>query len=115
MYNKTINLEAYYKTAMIGKKIKTKINLSTLSQSVKNDILYYVIYASVVCTLRKKEITFADLINFNLESLNDYIISKCTDLVYEKYSEEGNSSRVAKSPNFISQIDKAIEQKNYLQ
>lgn len=114
LYNKTINLEAYYKTAMIGRKIKTRINLSALSLSVKNDILYYVIYASIVCILRKKEITFTDLINFNLELLNDDIISKCTDIVYDKYLEYGNSSQVAKSPYFIFQIDKAIEQKKYL-
>jgi hypothetical protein len=114
LYNKTINLEAYYKAAMIGRKIKTRINLSALSLSVKNDILYYVIYASIVCTLRKKEITFTDLINFNLELLNNDIISKCIDIVYEKYSEQGNSSRVAKSPKFIFRIDKAIEQNNYL-
>ena len=106
--------EASLKRYGFNRRIASDKEIKYILSSVKNDILYYVIYASIVCTLRKKEITFTDLINFNLELLNNDIISKCIDIVYEKYSEQGNSSRVAKSPKFIFRIDKAIEQNNYL-
>ena len=114
LYDRSVNLEAYYKAAVIGKKIKTFINLSTLPKSLKNDILYYVIYASVAGVLKKSEIGFSDLINLNVDLLDDSTISAIIKLVCDKYAEKGGSSRVAKSPQFIADIDEVLIREGYI-
>lgn len=114
LYNKDINLEAYYRAAMIGKKVKQLVNLSELSTSAKNDVLFYVIYVVVVICLHKKDIAFNDLITFDLKLLTDEIVYSSIDLVSEKYNEKGASSNVAKSSEFINDIDNMLMTNHFI-
>lgn len=105
LYDGNQDLEVYYKAAMIGKRVKTILNTSQLSRPAKNDILFYVIYAVIAKLLNKTDITFADLLSFNLNSLDDNAINDAISLVNGKYEEKGASGSVAKSPTFINDIN----------
>lgn len=108
LYGGNQDLEVYYKAAMIGKKVKTILNISQLPRPTKNDILFYVIYVVVAKFLHKQIITFDDLLDFNMELLDDTAVKDAINLVNTKYIEKGASGRVAKSPNFINDINDAL-------
>lgn len=108
LYSGDQDLEVYYKAAMIGKKVKTYLNTSQLTRSAKNDILFYVIYAAVAKLLNKTDITFDDLLGFDLDLLDDDAINNVINLVNDKYIEKGSSGSIAKSPIFIDAVDSAL-------
>lgn len=109
LYSGNQDLEVYYKAAMIGKKVKTILNTSQLSRPVKNDILFYVIYAVIAKLLHKADILFNDLLSFNLDLLDDNAINDAISLVNNKYIEKGASGSIAKSPTFINDIDDILD------
>ena len=108
LYSGEQDLEVYYKAAMVGKKVKTILNTSQLSRSAKNDILFYVIYAVMAKLLHKTELSFDDLLGFNLSLLDDNAINDAINLVNDKYVEKGASGVIAKSSAFINDIDEAL-------
>lgn len=108
LYSGEQDLEVYYKTAMVGKKVKTILNTSQLSRSAKNDILFYVIYAVMAKLLHKTELSFDDLLGFNLSLLDDNAVNDAINLVNDKYVEKGASGVIAKSSVFINDIDEAL-------
>ena len=108
LYSGEQDLEVYYKAAMVGKKVKTILNTSQLSRSAKNDILFYVIYAVMAKLLHKTELSFDDLLGFNLSLLDDNAVNDAINLVNDKYVEKGASGVIAKSSAFINDIDEAL-------
>jgi len=108
LYSGEQDLEVYYKAATIGKKVKTILNTSQLSRSAKNDILFYVIYAVMAKLLHKTELSFDDLLGFNLSLLDDNAVNDAINLVNNKYVEKGASGVIAKSSAFINDIDEAL-------
>lgn len=108
LYGGDQDLEVYYKAAMIGKRVKTILNTSQLPRTAKNDILFYVIYAVVAKLLNKKMITFADLLRFNLDLLDDDAINDAISIINGKYEEKGASGSVAKSSTFINDVDEVL-------
>lgn len=108
LYSGNQDLEVYYKAAMIGKNVKTILNTSQLPRTAKNDILFYVIYAVIAKLMNKTEITFADLLSFNLGLLDDDAINDAISIVNDKYEEKGASGTIAKSPTFINDVDEAL-------
>ena len=108
LYSGEQDLEVYYKAAMVGKKVNTILNTSQLSRSAKNDILFYVIYAVMAKLLHKTELSFDDLLGFNLSLLDDNAVNDAINLVNDKYVEKGASGVIAKSSAFINDIDEAL-------
>lgn len=105
LYERGQDLEAYYKAALLGKKMQSALLLSTDMDSVeRNDILFYLLYAVVAKVLNKKVISFQDLHNLNMELITQETIDSLKVQIYEKYKELGKNSRVAKSPTFINKI-----------
>ena len=105
LYSGDKDLAVYYNAAMIGKKVKVYLNTTELSRSAKNDILFYVIYVVVAKCIQKKEITFDDIKTFDINQLTDEVIQDAIDLVHRKYEDKGATGSVAKSPDFINDID----------
>lgn len=105
LYSGDKDLAVYYNAAMIGKKVKVYLNTTELSRSAKNDILFYVIYVVVAKCIQKKDISFDDIKNFDINQITDEVIQDAIDLVYNKYEEKGATGSVAKSPDFINDID----------
>jgi len=108
LYGGGQDLEVYYKAAMVGKKVKTILNTSQLSRSSKNDILFYVIYAVMAKLLHKTEMSFDDLLRFNINLLDDNAVNDAINLVNNKYVEKGASGSIAKSSTFVNDIDEAL-------
>lgn len=105
LYEENQNLEAYYKAALLGKKIHRNLSITQdMTPAERSDILFYLLYALVAELLNKKEISFEDLANFNVEQVNDETINAIKNKVYAKYKELGGNGRVAKSSTFIDEI-----------
>lgn len=105
LYENNQDLEAYYKAALLGKKIQASLLTSSDMDSVeRNDILFYLLYAVVAKTLNKKEISFQDLHNLDIEQVTTELINSLKNKIYNKYKDAGGNSRVAKSPAFMTQI-----------
>ncbi len=74
-----------------------------------NDILFYVIYATVVDKMKKKELTFSDIKELDLESITNEEVLAVANRIYEKYKELGGNSRIAKSKTFIEDVYSLFE------
>lgn len=111
LYSESINIEAYYKAAYIGKTIKNTISSESEYSSVEvNDILFYVIYSVVRKVTGKLELTFEDLINVDLDTIDKDLIMTCAEKIYELYQQKGAKSSIVKSSAFVTFVDNAIFQ-----
>lgn len=105
LYETNQDLEAYYKAAKVGRNIQNKLKSNgKITNTEINDILFYVIYAVVANVLKKKELSFLDLKNLNLNNITETEIITISDKIYNKYKELGGNSRIAKSQGFIDDI-----------
>lgn len=110
LYESGTELEVYYKTAVLGKKIQSNLKRAPeMTSAERNDVLYYLIYAVSAKVFRKRDITFADMKNLELETITDELINDIKQQIYDKYKELGGNGRVAKSGTFIAEIDKIID------
>lgn len=106
LYEENQNLDVYYKLAVLGKRVQLNLtNTVDLSPAEKSDILFYLLYAVVAKTLNSNDITFKKLENFNIDDIQEDMINNCKNIIFEKYKEMGGNGRVAKSKNFINEID----------
>lgn len=96
LYEDNQDLEAYYKAAKIGRRVQSSLKTYTsMTNTEVNDILFYVIYAVVADALSKKELSFIDLKNFDLNNITEDSISEISNRIYLKYKELGGNSRIA--------------------
>jgi abortive infection phage resistance protein abiU len=105
LYGGNQDLESYYKAARIGRKVQITLKTNnSMTNTEVNDLLFYVIYAVVANTLKKKELSFIDLKNFNLNNISEAFIYEVSNKIYQKYKELGGNSRTAKSKTFIDDV-----------
>ena len=109
LYKDDNNLEIYNKSAQLGKKVQRIIRSSDYSQAEKSDIVFYVLFAVVAKYLNKTDISFDDIIDLDVNDISDDYINVVKEIVYNKYKELGGNGRVAKSSNFINQIEPLLE------
>ena len=101
--------EVYYKAACIGRSVQNCLKTSTVMNSTEvNDILFYVIYAIVAEHLQKKEISFDDIKNYDVNKITNSEVERISNIVYSKYKELGGNSSIAKSSVFIDEIDNLL-------
>lgn len=109
LYESGTELEIYYKTAVLGKRIQSNLKRTPeMTSAERNDVLYYLMYAVSAKIFGKKEITFADMKTLELDSITDELIDKIKVQIYDKYKALGGNGRVAKSETFISEIDNIL-------
>lgn len=105
LYEENQNLEAYYKAALLGKKVHKNLSLTQeMTPAERSDVLFYLLYAVAAKVLNKKEIDFTDLENLDCTQVADTTINTIKEQVYTKYKELGGNGRVAKSSSFIDEI-----------
>ncbi|MFR3431500.1 MAG: hypothetical protein ACLTTH_16100 [Holdemanella porci] len=80
-----------------------------MSNTEVNDILFYVIYATVADKMKKKELSFSDIKELDLESITNEEVLSVANRIYEKYKELGGNSRIAKSKTFIEDVYSLFE------
>lgn len=109
LYEDNNDLEVYYKAACIGRSVQNCLKTSTVMNSTEvNDILFYVIYAIVAEHLQKKEISFDDIKNYDVNKITNSEVERISNIVYSKYKELGGNSSIAKSSVFIDEIDNLL-------
>lgn len=105
LYEKNLDLEVYYKAARIGRYVQNTLKKCTHMKNTEvNDILFYVIYAVVADELKKKELSFLDLKEFDLNKITENMIIQVANKIYNKYKALGGNSSIAKSKIFIEDI-----------
>lgn len=110
LYEDNQDLEAYYKAARIGREVQNVLkNDGRMTNTEVNDIVFYVIYAVAADKIKKRKLTFSDIKILDVESITDKDIMSVADRIYEKYTDLGGDSRVAKSKSFIDTIYSLFE------
>ena len=110
LYESNTDLDVYYKTALLGKKIQANLSKTTdMTSAERNDVLYYLLYAVSAKIFNKKTIEFADMKNMDIDSVSEDVINELKNKIYAKYKELGGNGRVAKSDTFITEIDKILD------
>ena len=105
LYESNADLEVYYKTALLGKKVQTNLaKTSEMTSAERNDVLYYLLYGVSAKIFCKKDITFLDVKSMNMDIVTDEL----KIVIYAKYKELGGNGRVAKSDTFITEIDNIL-------
>lgn len=109
LYESNADLEVYYKTALLGKKVQTNLaKTSEMTSAERNDVLYYLLYGVSAKIFCKKDITFLDVKSMNMDTVTDDLINELKIVIYAKYKELGGNGRVAKSDTFITEIDNIL-------
>ena len=109
LYKVDNNLDAYYKAAKIGQRVRNIIKMdANLSQVAKSDIQFAIIYMLARKLTNKSDITFIDLSHIDLTQITDELLSNCKQQVYDKYVELGGNSAIAKSSQLKDAIDEII-------
>lgn len=109
LYESNADLEVYYKTALLGKKVQTNLaKTSEMTSAERNDVLYYLLYGVSAKIFCKKDITFLDVKSMNMDIVTDDLINELKIVIYAKYKELGGNGRVAKSDTFITEIDNIL-------
>lgn len=109
LYEENQNLEAYYKAALLGKRVHHNLSMTgTITPAERSDILFYLLYAITSKVTNKKEISFDDLASIDVFGMNESLRDSTKELIYAKYKELGGNGRVAKSSTFINDIDLLI-------
>ena len=106
LYESNNDLEVYYKTALLGKKIQSYLKkVVELTASERGDILFYLLYGVTATVLGKKDIKFKDVKELDLDSITDNQIDEIKSLIYKKYKDLGGNSKVAKSSILIEELN----------
>ena len=106
LYGTDTDLEVYYKTALLGKKIQSNLaKTQDMTSAERNDVLYYLLYAVSAKLFNKRNISFEDMKNVSIDAVTDDLINGLKNQIYLKYKELGGNGRVAKSETFITEID----------
>ena len=74
----------------------------------RQDILFYVLYATVISILNKNNINDNDIKNLNLDLITNELLIDIREKIYDKYKSLGGNSTVAKNKDFVNEIDKII-------
>lgn len=105
LYKSDIDLEVFYKLAVLGKKEdKVLKHLDEYSTVVKGDILFYVIYASIAKEINSVIIKVSDIKTLETDNITEEKIIEYARYVYGVYMELGGNGKVAKGPSLIQRL-----------
>lgn len=110
LYIENQDLDVFYRCAVLGKKVQKNLKRTIQYTSAeKSDILFYLLYGVVANSIKKNNITIADIKHLDIDSITDYVISEVKDKIYNIYKENGGNGRVAKSSEFVNKVDEVLE------
>lgn len=110
LYIKNQDLDVFYRCAVLGKKVQKNLKRTIQYTSAeKSDILFYLLYGVVANSIKKNNITIADIKHLDIDSITDDVISEIKDKIYNIYKENGGNGRVAKSSEFVNKVDEVLE------
>lgn len=110
LYIENQDLDIFYRCAVLGKKVQKNLKRTIQYTSAeKSDILFYLLYGVVANSIKKNNITIADIKHLDIDSITDDVISEVKDKIYNIYKENGGNGRVAKSSEFVNKVDEVLE------
>ena len=110
LYIENQDLDVFYRCAGLGKKVQKNLKRTIQYTSAeKSDILFYLLYGVVANSIKKNNITIADIKHLDIDSITDDVISEVKDKIYNIYKENGGNGRVAKSSEFVTKVDEVLE------
>lgn len=110
LYIENQDLDVFYRCAVLGKKVQKNLKRTIQYTSAeKSDILFYLLYGVVANSIKKNNITIADIKHLDIDSITDDVISEVKDKIYNIYKENGGNGRVAKSSEFVNKVDEVLE------
>lgn len=110
LYIENQDLDVFYRCAVLGKKVQKNLKRTIQYTSAeKSDILFYLLYVVVANSIKKNNITIADIKHLDIDSITDDVISEIKDKIYNIYKENGGNGRVAKSSEFVNKVDEVLE------
>ena len=92
LYIENQDLDVFYRCAVLGKKVQKNLKRTIQYTSAeKSDILFYLLYGVVANSIKKNNITIADIKHLDIDSITDDVISEVKDKIYNIYKENGGN------------------------
>ncbi len=109
LYNEQTPLEAYFRCAQIGKIVNEHVWKSDdLTKNEKTNLLFYVIYAVAARLLAKEKLYPQDIVAVDIAQITRTFLDEVVLLVKTVFAQNGGTDKVAKGPNFIGELIKAM-------
>ena len=109
LYVENTDLEVYYRSALLGKKVERFFKSSSdYIQAEKSDILFYVIYSIACLKLRSSTIDLSQFKEIDINSISDEEISYAAKIVSAIYHELGGNNKVAKGSALLDKLQEEI-------
>lgn len=110
LYVDNTDLEIFYRSAKLGKKVERYIKSSgDYDQAAKSDILFYVVYAVVAFELKTVAISASEFKKIDIDRIDDEAIDVAARMTFELYQELGGNNKVAKGSDLLEQLQAKIE------
>lgn len=111
LYVENTDLELYFRSASLGKKVERFIKSSSdYSQAEKSDILFYVIYCVICLRLHSAEIDIQRFKEIDLNDISDEEIGHAAQIVSTIYNELGGNNKVAKGSSLLEKVQEVVVQ-----
>ena len=111
LYVESTDLELYFRSASLGKKVERFIKSSSdYPQAEKSDMLFYVIYCVICLRLRSVEIDMQRFKEIEINDINDEEISHAAQIVSAIYHELGGNNKVAKGSVLLEKVQAVVTQ-----
>lgn len=109
LYKNNPDLEVYFKSALLGKRVEKYIKSSNdFTQAEKSDILFYVLYFVVRKILHTPNIVPDQFKQIEVDSIDDDTIKEAAQTVLQLYHELGGNNKVAKGSELLERVQKEI-------
>lgn len=105
LYIDNTDLELFYRSACLGKKVERYIkSTSKYAQATKSDILFYVVYTVAALAVQAPDISAEAFKALDMSTLDDTKIAQASQLAFKLYQELGGNNKVAKGPELLERI-----------
>lgn len=105
LYVDNTDLEVFYRSAKLGKKVERYIKSSSdYDQATKSDILFYVIYSVAALELKSIDISIAEFKVIDMDKFDYSKIETAARMVYDLYKELGGNNKVAKGSELLENV-----------
>ena len=109
LYIDNTDLEVFYRSAKLGKKVEHFIKSSSnYDQATKSDILFYVVYVVVAVELQNVAITTEAFKKMDMDKINDEKMETAAKMVLDLYKELGGNNKVAKGSELLEKVQAKI-------
>lgn len=109
LYKDNPDLEVYFKSALLGKRVEKHIKSSNnYTQAEKSDILFYVIYLVAGKLLHTPDIQPNAFKELDVDAIDETLINEVAQTILKIYHELGGNNKVAKGSELLERIQGEI-------